>query len=82
MSTARIAPVLRKVFDALAPGGVFLAAMRIGEGETNGDYKTVYWAKDRFAAQLETAGLRMQWESQWIGRGNVAWANFLALRPL
>lgn len=79
---AQIVPVLRKVFDALAPGGVFLAAMRIGEGETNGDYQTVYWAKDRFAEQLEAAGLRMHWSSQWIGRDNVTWANFLARRPL
>ncbi|BEP33437.1 class I SAM-dependent methyltransferase [Variovorax sp. V59] len=79
---AQIAPVLRKVFDALEPGGVFLAAMRIGEGETTGDYQTVYWAKDRFAEQLEAAGLRMHWSSQWIGRDNVTWANFLAVRPL
>jgi SAM-dependent methyltransferase len=78
----QIAPVLRKVSDALAPGGAFLAAMRIGEGETNDGYHTVYWAKDRFAEELAAAGLRTQWSSQWIGRDNVAWANFLACRPL
>ncbi|MDT4815848.1 hypothetical protein FQZ97_488860 [compost metagenome] len=78
---AQIAPVLRKVFDALAPGGVFLAAMRIGEGETLGDYQTVYWAKDAFADALATAGLDLQWGSQWIGRDDVTWANFLACRP-
>ncbi|RIX82313.1 class I SAM-dependent methyltransferase [Acidovorax cavernicola] len=78
---AQIAPVLCKVFDALTPGGVFLAAMRIGEGETQGDYQTVYWAKDSFAEALATAGLQMQWDSQWIGRDRVTWANFLACRP-
>ncbi|WP_398492356.1 class I SAM-dependent DNA methyltransferase [Variovorax sp.] len=78
---AQIAPVLRKVFDALAPGGVFLAGMRIGEGETNGDYQTVYWDRDRFAAQLAAAGLRLDWERQWIGREDVRWASFLACRP-
>ncbi|MDQ0572853.1 SAM-dependent methyltransferase [Variovorax paradoxus] len=78
----QMAPVLRKVFDALEPGGAFLVAMRIGEGETNGDYQTVYWPKDRFAEELAAAGLRMQWSSQWIGRDNVTWANFLACRPL
>lgn len=78
---AQIAPVLRKVFDALAPGGVFLAAMRIGEGETLGDYQTVYWAKDAFADALAAAGLDLQWDSQWIGRDDVTWANFLACRP-
>jgi SAM-dependent methyltransferase len=78
----QMAPVLRKVFDALEPGGAFLVAMRIGEGETNGDYQTVYWAKDRFAEQLAAAGLRTQWSSPWIGRDNVTWANFLAHRPL
>ncbi|QRF57270.1 class I SAM-dependent methyltransferase [Variovorax paradoxus] len=78
---AQIAPVLRKVFDALAPGGVFLAGMRIGEGETNGDYQTVYWDRDRFAAQLAAAGLRLVWERQWIGREDVRWASFLACRP-
>ncbi|PBI83292.1 Methyltransferase domain protein [Variovorax boronicumulans] len=78
---AQIAPVLRKVFDALAPGGVFLAAMRIGEGETLGDYQTVYWPKDAFAEALAAAGLHLQWDSQWIGRDDVTWANFLACRP-
>ncbi|GER18731.1 class I SAM-dependent methyltransferase [Variovorax boronicumulans] len=78
---AQIAPVLRKVFDALAPGGGFLAAMRIGEGETLGDYQTVYWAKDAFADALAAAGLDLQWDSQWIGRDDVTWANFLACRP-
>lgn len=78
---AQVSPVLRKVFDALAPGGIFLVGMRIGEGETNGDYQTVYWAKDRFADALEAAGLRMQWDTQWVGRKDVAWAGFLACRP-
>lgn len=78
---AQIAPVLRKVFDALAPGAVFLAGMRIGEGETNGDYQTVYWDRDRFAAQLAAAGLQLDWERQWIGREDVRWASFLARRP-
>jgi len=77
----QIAPVLRKVFDALAPGGVFLAGMRIGQGETNGDYQTVYWDRDRFAARLTAAGLRLDWERQWIGREGVRWASFLACRP-
>ena len=77
----QVAPVLRKVFDALEPGGVFLAGMRIGEGETTGDYQTVYWAKDRFADELATAGLRMQWDTQWIGREDVTWVSFLASRP-
>lgn len=78
---AQVAPVLRKVFDALEPGGVFLVAMRIGEGETNGDYQTVYWAKDRFAEELAAAGLRAEWDRQWIGRENVTWVSFLACRP-
>lgn len=78
---AQVAPVLRKVFEALRPGGVFLVAMRIGEGETNGDYQTVYWAKDRFAEALAAAGLRVEWDIQWIGREDVAWACFLACRP-
>lgn len=78
---ALVAPVLRKVFDALEPGGVFLAGMRIGEGETNGDYQTVYWAKERFAEALAAAGLRLQWDRQWIGREDVTWVSFLARRP-
>lgn len=78
---ALVAPVLRKVFDALEPGGVFLAGMRIGEGETNGDYQTVYWAKDRFAEALAAVGLRLQWDRQWIGREDVTWVSFLACRP-
>jgi predicted methyltransferase len=77
----QVAPVLCKVFDALEPGGVFLVGMRIGEGETNGDYQTVYWAKDRFAEALAAAGLRLQWDTQWIGREDVTWVSFLASRP-
>jgi 2-polyprenyl-3-methyl-5-hydroxy-6-metoxy-1,4-benzoquinol methylase len=78
---AQIGPILRKVFDALAPGGVFLVSMRVGEGETNGDCHTVYWAKDLFAAQLDEAGLRTHWEMERIGRNEEAWVYFLALRP-
>ena len=77
----QVAPVLCKVFDALEPGGAFLAGMRIGEGETNGDYQTVYWEKDRFADELAAAGLRIQWDTQWIGRKDVTWVSFLACRP-
>ena len=44
-------------------------------------YQTVYWDRDRFAARLTAAGLRLDWERQWIGREGVRWASFLACRP-
>ncbi|RQO47489.1 methyltransferase type 12 [Variovorax sp. KBW07] len=77
----QVGPVLRKVFDALAPGGAFLVSMRVGEGETNGECHTVLWAKERFAEALAAAGLRTHWEMERIGRNEEAWVYFLALRP-
>ena len=78
---AQVAPVLRKVFDALEPGGVFLVSMRVGEGEKNGDCHTVLWAKDEFATALVAAGLRIHWEMERVGRNEEAWVYFLARRP-
>jgi len=77
----QVGPILRKVFDALEPGGAFLVSMRVGEGEQNGDCHTVLWAKDQFAAELAAAGLRTHWEMERIGRNDEAWVYFLALRP-
>lgn len=79
---AQVGPILRKVFDALEPGGAFLVSMRVGEGEKkSGDCHTVLWAKDRFAAALAATGLRTHWEMERIGRNDEAWVYFLALRP-
>ena len=48
--------VLAKIAGSLRPGGAFLVSMRIGDGETSGEYHTVYWRRDDFAARLETPG--------------------------
>ncbi|MGN8080615.1 class I SAM-dependent DNA methyltransferase [Variovorax sp. 22077] len=77
---AQVAAVLHKIFGALRPGGVFLVSMRVGEGEKHGDYHTVCWEKERFAAALVAAGLHPCWEMERIGRNDEAWVYFLARR--
>jgi 2-polyprenyl-3-methyl-5-hydroxy-6-metoxy-1,4-benzoquinol methylase len=72
--------VLRKVHAALKPGGAFLVAMRKGEGETSGDYHTVLWTRDRFAALLAAAGLSVTWDAESLGRDGNEWVTFLATR--
>ena len=72
--------VLRTVHAALKPGGAFLVAMRKGEGETSGDYHTVLWTRDRFAALLAAAGLSVTWDAESLGRDGNEWVTFLATR--
>jgi 2-polyprenyl-3-methyl-5-hydroxy-6-metoxy-1,4-benzoquinol methylase len=76
----QIDPVLRKIRRALEPGGAFLVSMRTGEGETSGDYHTVYWTRERFATRLVAAGLEIQWHMQSVDCDNDEWVTFLARR--
>jgi 2-polyprenyl-3-methyl-5-hydroxy-6-metoxy-1,4-benzoquinol methylase len=70
--------VLQKIHAALKRRGAFLVAMRKGEGETTGEYHTVGWAGDRFAARLAAAGLAVVWEAESVGRDGNDWVTFLA----
>jgi 2-polyprenyl-3-methyl-5-hydroxy-6-metoxy-1,4-benzoquinol methylase len=72
--------VLRKVHAALRPGGVFLAAMREGEGETSGEYHTVCWTRERFTQRLAAAGLSVIWHADSVGRDGNDWVTYLARR--
>ena len=76
----QVDPVLRKIHDALKPGGAFLVAMRKGEGETSGEYHTVQWTRERFASRLAAAGLAIAWDTEWVGRDGNEWVTFLARR--
>ncbi|MES0022430.1 MULTISPECIES: class I SAM-dependent methyltransferase [unclassified Mesorhizobium] len=73
--------VLAKIAGALRPGGAFLVSMRIGDGEKSGEYHTVYWRRDDFAARLENAGLVLVGDEFNVGRDREEWTTFLALRP-
>ena len=77
---AQVDAVLRKVHAALKPGGAFLVAMRKGEGETGGDYHTVYWTRDAFAARLAAAGLAVAWDADSRGPDGGEWFTVLARR--
>lgn len=72
--------VLRKIHAALNPGGAFLVSMRKGEGETRGDYHTVYWTRDGFAARLGAAGLAVVWDADSLGPDGGEWVTFLTRR--
>lgn len=76
----QVDPVLRKIHTALKPSGVFLVAMRKGEGETSGEYHTVQWTAERFAARLAAAGLSTAWMTEWVGPDGNEWVTFLARR--
>jgi 2-polyprenyl-3-methyl-5-hydroxy-6-metoxy-1,4-benzoquinol methylase len=73
--------VLAKVVGSLRPGGAFLVSMRIGDGEKSGEYHTVYWHRDDFAARLENAGLVLVGDEFNVGRDREEWTTFLAVRP-
>jgi O-methyltransferase involved in polyketide biosynthesis len=73
--------VLAKIVGSLRPGGAFLVSMRIGDGETGGEYHTVYWRRDDFAARLESAGLVLVGDEFNVGRDREEWTTFLAVRP-
>lgn len=77
---AAIDAVLRKLADALRPGGGFLVSMREGEGETRGEYLMTYWSRDDFAARLEQAGLVVEWDYRHLGRKDERWFTLLARR--
>jgi SAM-dependent methyltransferase len=74
-------PVLRKIAGALRPGGIFLVSMRDGDGETGGDYHTVYWRRDPFLAELKAAGFVVEWDEHAIDSADDHWLRFLARRP-
>jgi 2-polyprenyl-3-methyl-5-hydroxy-6-metoxy-1,4-benzoquinol methylase len=76
----QVDPVLRKIHAAMKPGGAFLVAMRKGEGETSGDYHTVQWTGEGFAARLTAAGLSITWDTEWVGPDGNPWVTFLAGR--
>lgn len=73
--------VLAKIVGSLRPGGTFLVSMRIGDGEKSGEYHTVYWRRDDFAARLESAGLVLVGDEFNVGRDREEWTTFLAVRP-
>lgn len=72
--------VLEKIWKALRPGGVLLAAMWEGSGETTGDYHMTYWSRDAFVARLSVAGLAVEWDSRDVDRDGDASLTFLARR--
>ncbi len=72
--------VLRRIHDALKPGGAFLAAMRKGKGETTGEYHTVCWTREDFTERLAAAGLSAEWNADSVGRDGNDWTTYLARR--
>jgi SAM-dependent methyltransferase len=72
------AGVLAKVAHALRPGGVFLAMIREGEGETwEGEYHTVFWDREEFGTALTAAGLSAE-SVERIGPAERPWLTFVA----
>lgn len=72
--------VLRKIAEALCASGAFLVSMREGDGEDTGNYHTVYWRRDEFAARIEAAGFTIEWDEHSVDCDNDLWITFLARR--
>lgn len=77
----QIDQVLAKIARSLRPGGAFLVSMRDGDGETNGNYHTVYWSRDNFAERIASAGMDLVWDKFRICSDGDGWNTFLAARP-
>jgi len=75
----QIPALLRRVAAALRPGGVFLVAIREGDGErwevgdSGNPYFTVLWGESAFRALLADAGLMVGWSSRAEDSEESAW---------
>jgi hypothetical protein len=72
--------VLRKIAGSLRRGGGFLVSIREGDGETHGDYHTVYWRTADLTARLQSAGLRVDWDAHHVDSDGDAWLTYLTTR--
>jgi len=72
--------VLDKVAGALRKGGAFLVSVREGSGQTTGNYHMTYWSRKGFAARLDAAGLKIDWENTHVDSDGEKWLTFLARR--
>ena len=79
-----IPALLRKVAAALHPGGMFLVAIREGDGElweigdSGNPYFTVLWRESAFRDLLEDVGLMVTWSSRNEDSEESHWLTFLA----
>ncbi len=71
-------PVLRKILDALKPGGALLVSMRVGEHVEDDGYHTVYWTRDGFAERLTTAGFVIDWDLHFVDSASEPWTIYCA----
>jgi SAM-dependent methyltransferase len=68
---------LGKIACALRPAGAFLISVREGEGESRGPFQMTYWSHAGFAAQLEAAGLRVEFSERRVEPDGEVWLTFL-----
>ena len=67
-----IASVLQKIAAAIQPLGLFLLTIKEGSGEyveqgtEAGEYQVVRWLLDDFVAQLNAAGLTVEWHARKV----------------
>lgn len=66
--------VMRKLVDALRPGGALLLSYLEGDDDhhlehtVDGDYRVVHWTRTDFDARLAQAGLAIAWERAFQGK--------------
>jgi 2-polyprenyl-3-methyl-5-hydroxy-6-metoxy-1,4-benzoquinol methylase len=72
--------VLRKIAQAIRPNGGFLVSLREGDGETIGNYHTVYWRREDFSARLAACGFAEEWFQHSVDSDGDAWLTFLSRR--
>lgn len=80
----QIPNVLSRVAASLKPGGVFLVAIREGDGESwevgesGNPYFTVLWTEQAFCALLDEVGLRVGWSFRGTDSEESGWLMLLA----
>lgn len=80
----QIPTILRRVAAALQPGGVFLVAIREGDGErwevgeSGNPYFIALWGESEFRALLADAGLTVEWSSRTEDSEESDWLMLLA----
>ncbi|MCR6475755.1 class I SAM-dependent methyltransferase [Variovorax sp. ZS18.2.2] len=70
--------VLHKVAGALRPGGAFLVSVRDETGAAGDRRNLTFWDRAGFAARLEAAGLRVDWDDRHTDEDGDTWLTFLA----
>ncbi|MET3963372.1 SAM-dependent methyltransferase [Marmoricola sp. OAE513] len=79
--------VLARISTSLRPHGRFAVAVRLGEGtgwevgESGNPYFRALWSEAQFVAEIERAGMSVEWSVQSSDEEQSSWLTLLAATP-